>query len=405
MAKKLALGGIRVVDLTRAWAGPHCAALLGHLGAEVIKVEPPGGDHLMRGRQGGNTYVRTGAYYQVNLDKLGVCLNLRHPRGLELLKSLVHVSDVVLDNFSAHVMDDLGLGYSVLKTVKPDIIMCSMPGYGATGPWSDLRGYGVCLEPLMGLFSLTGYQGDVPVRSGVDHLDPLTGTHAASAILTALLHREVSGEGQFIDVSHVESAVATIGESIMDYTMNRRSRTRMGNRDYFMAPHGCYRCRGEDKWVTIAVGSDEEWQRLCEAQGNPEWARDEKFSNALSRWQNQDELDKKIEEWTSQRDHYEVMHFLQKAGVAAGAVLNTEELAHDPHLKERSFFQELDHPEAGRHTYIGVPWKMSRTWDRVRLAAPVFAEHSNYVFGELLGLSREDIALAVREGVILLSPQ
>lgn len=415
---KGALDGIRVADLTRAWAGPHCTQLLGEMGAEVIKIEQPSGDGTRGGRNpvpGSGTYPnmdpglrpynRAGVFNQVNRNKRSVALDLTKPRGKEVFKELVKRSHVVIDNYSAGVMNKLGLGYNALSALKPAIVMASMPAYGMTGPISWYRGYGVALEPQGGLFSLTGYyEDDLPYRSGVDHLDPLQGTHMAGGILAALIRARRTGKGQFIDMSHVESTACVLGEAIMDYTMNGRVQTRMGNRLPGHAPCGCYRCKGEERWVTISVSSDEEWQALCRVMGSPAWTKEEGFADALGRGRNYEALDRLIEGWTQGQDNYDLMLRLQEAGCPAGVVATAADLYNDPHLKKREFFPKVTHPEAGTFPQIGTRWRMSKTPNQVYRPAPCFAQHNDYVFRDLLGMSEGEIARLYEEEVTLREP-
>ena len=407
----LPLAGIRVADCTQAWAGPHGTTHLADLGAEVIKVEPPYGAHR------GNKSASSGTYAEgegkpwnkhtifnvLNRQKLGVSLDLRKDEGKRLLKELVKISDIVVDNYATGVMDKLGIGYEDLKKVKPDIIVAGSTGYGATGPWAHYHSYGVVQEPMCGFMAMTGYiDDDIPYRSGVDHIDPLTGMHMAGALIAAILHRDKTGEGQMIDVSMMESALNILGPDILDKTINNRSGRNKGNRhnNDAMAPHGCYRCKGEDEWLTIAVKSDDEWEAFCEVIGQPDWTKDERFNSLYNRLENQDELDKLIELWAIERDKYDAMHALQKAGVAAGAVLDMAEMFEEPHLKSREFWQTIEHPEAGKTTTIGQRFHISGLPVQKTKPAPCFGQHTEYVFKELLGLSDAEVEKAIADGVI-----
>ena len=226
------------------------------------------------------------------------------------------------------------------------------------------------------------------------------GTAAAFAILAALNYRQQTGEGQFIDFSAREALSCPLGEVIMDYTMNGRGRTRQGNRDDCMAPHNCYRCKGEDKWISIAVSSDDEWETLRRAMGYPLWAEDERFADQRGRWQHQQELDSMIESWTSVYTHYELMDMLQRAGVAAVPSFNNEELFGDPHCRERGCFVPVDHPDEGELYIVSPPWKFSDTPAEAKSAAPLLGQHNKYVFGELLGISDEQIDRLEAEQVL-----
>ena len=415
---ELPLKGIRICDCSRVWAGPHCAELLADLGAEVIKVETPQGD-LLRGSKtpplgagaypggipGERPWNRAGVFNSINRNKLAASLNLNMEQGKWLFKELVKISDVVVENFLAGTMDKLGVGYEELRAVKPDIIMVSINAYGSTGPWAHYHTYGVILEPVCGFMSLTGYVDDeMPMRSGVDHIDPLAGIHAAGAIVAALLYRQKTGKGQQINVSMLESGVNFIAPAVLDYIISGRMLEHQGNRHRAMAPHGCYRCQGEDNWLTIAVGSDEEWESFCDITGNPSWKKEGRFSDLYSRLKNQDELDKLVEAWTIKQDKYEAMHALQKAGVPAGAVLDIGEVCNEPHLRARNFFQTVDHPEAGTMELIGPRFKLSGAPTQISKPAPCFGEHNAYVFRGLLGMSEAEFNEAVQKGVILTEP-
>jgi len=397
------LSGVRIIDFTRYAAGPQITLLLAHMGAEVIKIETMMDlDHFRRQEAAvvwGSARASADCFNSLNANKMSITLNLKTSRGVELAKRLVRICDVVVDNFKAGVMDRLGLGYPVLREIKPDIIMLSASSHGAIGPESSYIAYAVTMGALSGASEVTGYEGGPPtiLRSSAD-LRP--GTAAAFAILAALNCRQDTGAGQFIDFSAREAISCGIGELIMDYTMNGRVRTRNGNRDDIMAPHNCYRCKGDDKWVSIAVGNNEEWKALCHAMDKPELATDERFADQFSRWKHQDQLDVLIEEWTIKHTHYEVMDILQKEGVAAVPAFNNEEVFNDPHCKDRECFVSVNHPEEGEMYVVSPPWKFSETPARVTSAAPLLGQHNEYVFGKLLGIPKDEISRLVAEKVL-----
>lgn len=397
------LAGVKILDFTRYAAGPQITLLLAFMGAEVIKVESRVAvDHFRRAEAAvvfGSARAAADCFNSLNVNKRSIALNLTIAEGVELAKKLVQLSDVVVDNFRAGVMDKLGLGYPVLREIKPDIIMLSASSHGSTGPESRYIAYAVTMGALSGLSEITGYAGGPPVimRSSAD-LRP--GTTAAFAILAALNYHQETGEGQFIDFSAREALSCGIGEIIMDYTMNGRVRSRNGNRDDIMAPHNCYRCKGEDKWVSIAISNDEEWAALSRAMGNPAWTKEERFSDQFSRWQYQEELDELIEAWTINYTHYEVMEMLQRAGVAAAPSFSNEELFHDPHCRERECFTPVQHPEEGELYVLAPPWRFSATPAKVTGPAPLLGEHNEYVFGELLGMPEEEISRLVAEKIL-----
>ncbi len=396
------LAGIRVCDFTWVWAGPFCTLQLAHMGAEVIRIESMRRLCILRNlppwAEGQPGINRSGYFNQYNQGKKSITLDLSKPEGVKIAKRLAGISDVAVENFAAGVIDRLGLGYEELRKVKPDIIMISMSGYGRTGPEAGYVSYGPAQVPLSGLSSLTGYAGWPPMHVGISYGDPTAGLHAAFALLAALLYRERTGEGQYIDMSQWESTMVVIGEGIMEYTMNGTQPPRMGNRVPHMAPHGVFRCAGDDRWVSIACGSDAEFAALSRVMGRPELASDPRFRTLADRKVHEDELEQIVEAWTSARDPFEVTRLLQAEGVAAFPPLMNRELAEDPHLNQRGFFVEKEHPEVGVRQHVGIPWRMSETPCEVTRAAPVLGQDNDYVYGELLGLSSAEIAdLKARE--------
>ena len=403
--ESLALSGLRVADFTWAWAGPYATMLFADMGAEIINIETyPQSSNLRmnpphpKGKREG---VNSGGWWSSSQrGKLSCTIDLKNPKGVELAKRIVGICDLVAENFSPGVMDRLGLGYSVLKEIKSDIIYIAMSGYGTTGPESNRISYGTQVAMSAGLIRTTGFPDAPPSSILIPYSDPVAGLNGALALLAALHYRSRTGLGQYIDLSQTEAAACFVPEALMDYTMNGKVRTRRGNRDDFMAPHGCYPCRGEENWVTIAVSTETEWEALCRVMGNPDWTREERFADELSRWKNQDELDKFMGTWTKKHAHYEVMKMLQDAGVAAVPTLNGAELPRDPHLKERSFFVEDGRPEMGKKKMAGPSWKMNKTPGKARRPAPSLGEHNQYVFSELLGLSEDDITQLESDKVI-----
>lgn len=395
------LTGIRVADLTWGYAGPKCTVLLSFMGAQVIKVESSTRPDLLRADLTalGTAKGTYASFNAVNLNKLSVTLNLKRPEAVEIVKRLVKISDVVVDNFSPGVTERLGLDYPVLKEVNPRLIGLSISSSGATGPERHYKGWAASFGPLSGLSYVTGYPDSEPaeIRSGADIR---VGTAAAFAILAALVYRNRTGVGQHIDVSSREALTCLIGEVIMDYTMNGNIQSRKGNRDDIMVPHSCYRCRGEDSWVSIAVSTEQEWRGLCSAMGDPDWSKDPKFSDTLSRWYNQEELDKRIESWTISRDAFEVMNILQEAGVAAMPSFSNRDLWESPHLRERGIFREVEHPELGKQVVLGPPWKLSAGPDSIHSPAPLLGQHNEYVLKKLLGMPQSEFDRLIEQGVI-----
>ena len=386
--KLLPLEGRRVVEFTLHWAGPTCGAMLSAMGAEVIKIENPSLPDASR-RYGSFAEEkpglnRSGYFALLNRGKKDCVLDLKQPENVEAVKRLIRISDIVVENFAPRVLNSLGLGYSALKEVKPDLIMISLSGYGATGPDRDAIALGQVLEAYSGLNSLIGYPDSPPLGCGTIISDQISATMATFAALAALHHRDLTGDGQHIDISEVETLLACMPEAIMEFTMNGRIPLSKGNRDDIMAPHGCYRCRGEDKWIAIAVENDDEWKDLCLVMGKPGLIDDERFQDGFCRLKNQGELDKIIAEWTGGQTHADVMKQLQKVNIASGPVYSGEELYKDPHLRAREFFVEIEHPEVGKRELPGLFAKLSETPGAIRGLDPLLGEHNDWVLNELL---------------------
>lgn len=398
------LDGIRVIDLTMVWAGPFGTRMLGDYGAEVIKIESPRQWDLLRSlglipRTEPRWYNKSAYFNHNNRDKFALALDLSDPRGKDVLLRLCAVSDILVENFRTDVMDNLGLTYEAVRAVNPNIIYVSMPGHGKTGPEKDFVAYGSNVEQLAGLVSLSGYEGDEPMKTGFSYGDPMAGTALVGAVATALRQRRLSGEGMYLELAQRENLTMFVGEYLVDCSMNHQERPPIGNRHALFAPHNRYRCAGDDRWVTIACETDAQFAALCTVIGRPELATDERFASNAARKANEGELDAIIDAWTSARGHYEAMHLLQRAGVPAGAVLTTPELLADPHLRARGAWVEHTHPDAGTWEMEAPPWKLSRTPGHIRLPAPGFGQHNSYVLRNLLGLQEEKIAELYAAGI------
>lgn len=394
-ASKGALSGIRVADFSWVWAGPYCTSLLGYLGAEVIKIESMKRvDQTRKGSiMNGDSFEGVNSsptFNNANLNKKGVSIDITTTEGQELARKLVAACDVVVANMRPGKMEKLNLGYEDLRKVKPDIIMLESTGFGVTGPYHGFAGFAPIFASMGGLANLTGYEDGAPnPMSGVQDLR--AGTQAAFAILAALIHRQKTGEGQYIDCSSSECISTLVGNELMEYTMNGRSPTRCGNDDPVMAPHNVYRCKGDDKWVSIAVGTDEEWDALRKAMGDPEWARDSKYADIFGRHENRRELDRNMAAWTIQHTPMEVTEQLQSIGVAAMPSFSASEILENPHIKARGLVTSVQHPLLGEQFVIMPPWKLSETPATIHKPGPCLGEDNEEVFGTLLGYSREDI--------------
>jgi len=395
------LKGIRVVALTWVWAGPWMGAVLADMGAEVIKVETRqrlDAQRVVKLTKDSVEDINMGQFNFTNRGVKSCTINLKEPQGIEMFKNLVKVCDAVITNFAPRVLPGWGLDYEELKKIKPDLIMVTLPAFGSIGPDKDYVSYASTIEAVGGLNVSFGYPGEGPVLSGTYPADPVGSIYGLVGFLAALNYRRETGKGQLVDVAQSEGVTSLIPEVIMEQVMNGRTRPRMGNRHEYMAPHGCYPCQGEDKWIAIAVSNDEEWHAMCKVMGNPEWCKDEKFIDQYSRWQNQDELNKLVAGWTKGCINNEIMQKLQKAGVAAGSSLDIGELVHDPHVIKRGAIIQQNHPVAGEINVYRAPWKSALTAKNP--PAPCLGEHNNYVFKTLLKMSDSEIAKLMEQKVI-----
>jgi crotonobetainyl-CoA:carnitine CoA-transferase CaiB-like acyl-CoA transferase len=406
---RMPLNGIRVLDLTRVWAGPYGTRLLGDIGAEVIKIEAPGSWDLLRAlsllstAEHERVYNKSSYFNTYNRNKYACAIDLAQPKGHELMLRLVAMSDVVIENYRADVLAKLDLTYDTLRSAREEIILVSMPSHGLSGPDAHRIAYGTQIEQLAGLVSLTGYPDGPPQRSSIAYGDPVAGAMAAAATIAALLHRRVTGHGQHVEVAQWEAFLPMVGEFFVEHSITGAPPPRRGNRHASMAPHGVYPCT-DDGWLAITVGTDAEFASLCDVIDRPALADDDPFADVVSRHHHQDELDEIISAWTRERSHRDAAAQLQTAGVTSMPVLTIPELMVDPHLNKRNFWEEVTHREAGTWTTDGPAWRFSRTPAHVRLPSPCFAEHNDYVLRDLLGLSDDDVAALERDGVTSRDP-
>lgn len=393
----LALQGIRVLEFTTGIVGPTLGRLLAEFGAETIKVET--GKRLDFSRGPAPDRINKGISFSDNSrSKRGMRLDVSHPEGYRIVLELVKISDIVVENFSAGVMQRLRLDYSKLKEVNPSVIMISLQGLGAMEAHSVT--FGQNIPPIVGLTYLWNHpDAPKPVGSELFYPDYYAGIQGACAVLAALDYRRRTGKGQYIDSAQAEAAAALLGPYYLDSTVNDRDPKPTGNSSTFASPHGCYRCAGEDAWCVIAVYTEEEWRSFCEALGNPLWTKDPKFATGLSRVRNRTELDRFVEEWTVRFNAYEVMDRLQKAGVAGGVVQDAAQLTNDLHLKARGFIIQTEHPEMGRLLHGGLPVKLSVSRGSVRRHAPLLGQDNHYVLKDLLGLDDGEIQRLGKLGV------
>ena len=392
--RRRALEGVRILDFTWVVAGPVATRILADQGAEVIKIERR--DSLDLGsRRGGFT----GNLFR---GKESTVINMSDPRGREIARKLVAVTDVVIDNFSARVMHNWGMDYESLKQIKPDIIAVSMSGFGHTGPQKDYVSYGPTLQALSGYTLLMRHQGKEPAGWGYSYADMSGGYSGALAVLMALWYRRRTGQGQFVDLSQFETISSVVGPTLLDILANKATISPFGNRSQEApaALHGVYHCAGEDRWCAVTIFTEDEWQAFCRVIGDPAWSKDARFSTLAQRLQHQDELDLHVEEWTRQYSPEEVMTKLQQVGLAAGRVANGEDMDRDPQLSARGYWAQVRTPEGDNVTLDGLPIKLSATPGYVAAPGPLLAEQTEAVLRGLLHYSDTDIAQLKAERVV-----
>ncbi len=402
---RLPLEGVRVLDFGWFYAAPHTGAWLGAMGAEVIRVESAA--RIEYNREAANARAeglpginRSSIWNGVNFSKLGVTLNLSTDEGKKLARQLAGKCDVVIENFSAGVMDRLGLGYGSLSEVNPGAILLSCSTLGAFGPESKVSGLGPNIQVYAGLPHLSGYEDGPPALGGGSWPDFVVGIIGTFATLVALRDRKRTGRGQHIDLAMAEVITSMIPEAVMDYLMNGKEHGRQGNHDPEMSPHSVYPASGHDQWVAIAASNDDEWRAMCEVAGHPEWIENPKFADLKSRKKHEAELDSLISEWTMRESPYGIMHTLQEAGVSAAPVMSVFDLVASPHLLGRGYFVDIDHPEVGPRMTPGIPVKFSGMPNLNYYAAPTLGQHNEFILKEIVGLDDATYDRLVADRVI-----
>ncbi len=393
-----ALSGLRVLDLTRVLAGPFCTMMMADMGAEVIKIEEAGkGDDT---RQMGPFQNGESAYYMnLNRNKKGVTLNLKHPRGKELFLGLVRRADIVVENYRPGTMEKLGLGYEDLRVVNPRIIYAAISGFGHTGRYRMRPGYDIISQAMSGLMSTTGWPGGEPTRTGTAMGDVLGGLSAAIGILAAVHSRGRTGLGQKVDVALVDSCVASLEIINMIYLVEGRVPARIGNRYESTYPYDSFRAK--DGSLVIGTANDKLWRSLCSAMERPDLAEDPRFLTVKDRVAHHAELKPLIEEWTTTLTVDEVYAKVDGAGVPCAPILSIDQVVADPHIAgDREMFVPVSHPKAGETVITGSHIKLSDTPSTVRTPSPALGEHNASVLGELLGLSDAELAALADDGAI-----
>ena len=404
------LEGIRVIDATHVFAIPYATGLLADFGADVIKIHAHTRADVMTAQgpfpendPGERPWDRVGSLNTVNRGKSSLSLDLTKPEGVEIFKRLVAQSDVVCESYTPRVMKKFGLDYGVLKTIRSDLIMLSNTGYGHSGPWNSYGSVATSLEGVSGMCWLSGYQNGAPSKISQSYTDFLACWNALYALLMALCHRQRTGEGQWIDLAMYQVGASTIGPAIMDYFANGSIQTRTGNRHPAMAPHGVFPCHGDDRWIAIAVDSDDAWCCLRHAMDEPAWAMSARFDTLPGRLADQDFLERRLADWTGSQDSMALADRLQNAGVMAAMVQGARDLFVDPHTRERGLLEAVEHPSdsgIGERLYLGRPWNLSGADLTIQRPAPTLGRHNREILSGLLGYSDADIVRFEQDAVI-----
>ncbi len=418
--------GLRVADFSWVGVGPTVAKYLADHGAEVIRIESSTYPEALR-RVGpfinDEPGVNNSGYYaNFNSSKLGMTVDLKHPRGPELVRRLIAKCDVVTESFTPGTMARWGLEYEALRAVRPDLVMISMPLFARTGPWSQYMGYGHVLQAATGYNHLTGWPDGPPIGTGVAYTDFFVPHIAAVALVAALDYRRRTGKGQLVDFSQMEAALHGLGTAILDWTANGHEQVRMGNRDPEAAPHGCYRCR-DGRYLVIACFTEQEWAGLKAAMGRPEWCDLERMRRKWQRLNEQKEIDRHLGAWIEYMTRrevdpveeavegtegvtirkftsYELMEWMQKNGVPCGVVQSPEEIHRDPQLAHRGHYWTLSHPVMGERTYDSPSFRLSMTPAELTKAAPLMGEDNEYVYKELIGLTDDEFVELLLDGAL-----
>jgi benzylsuccinate CoA-transferase BbsF subunit len=404
LPEQLPFEGIKVADFSWIMVGPTTAKYLADHGATVVRVEtvsPP--DRLRAAgpfKDGVPGTNRSQFFGDFNTSKLSLSLNLKNPAGVGVARRLIAWADVYIESFTPGTVDDLGIGYETARSLNPSIIMASNCLMGQSGPAAAFAGYGYHASAIAGFCEVTGWPDLAPDGPWMAYTNTIAPRLLVTTIMAALDHRRRTGQGQYIDAAQVEMALHFLAPQIIDFNAGGRVVSRNGNRSDTMAPHGAYPCRGDDQWCAIAVESEEQWDALRRALGDPAWARDDRFRTAEGRLRHQNEIDRHLSEWARGRSAHDVMHLLQSVGVPAGVVQRSSDLLLDPQLAHRRFFRYMDHPEMGNIPYSGHQFCIRGYDSGPRFPAPLLGQHNELVLRDILGMTDDEITEVLAAGAI-----
>jgi benzylsuccinate CoA-transferase BbsF subunit len=401
--------GVKLVQLCWAGVGVYTCNYLSHYGATTIRVETASRPDPVRqfapyaptNKPGEPVGLERSAFYSIThtAPEMDISLNFKKPEAIEIFKKLVAWADVVAEGFPAGVMDKLGLDYEGLKKVNPQIIMFRTCGYGHTGPMADQPGFGSILTAVTMMDNIVGWPDRPPVPPSTYYTDQLSPMYASLAIMAALDYRRRTGKGQYIDHAQIEAGLNYMTPLILDYQVNHREMALKGNKSDHAAPHGIYRCKGNDRWAAIAVETDGEWQSFVKAIGSPKWAQDKKYATAAGRLKNSDKLDKLVAEWTVNYPPEAVEEMLQQAGVGAGVVASAKDIDEDPQMNYYNFYREFEHPYMGKLRYYH-PAAIKLSAVETAMKRPVLiGEHNEYICTSILGMPREEYGNLWQKGI------
>ena len=399
------LENIRILDITRALAGPYCTMMLGDLGADVIKVERPGSGDETRGwgppfvGKPYGPYPGESAYFiAANRNKRSLTINIQSAEGQEIIRKLAGISDVLVENYRTGDLDRLGLGYAALHEQFPKLIYCSVSGYGRTGPYADRPGYDAVIQGEGGMMSITGPVEGPPSRVGIPITDITSGMFAATAILAALRARDLTGEGQLVDISLFDAHLALLTNVASNYLVGGKPPSRLGNAHPNLVPYDAFSAR--DGWFVLGVANDKQWGLLCDVLDRPAWKTDERFAAKRNRVANREELVDELNRIFSQRDVDDWLADLVKAGLPCGRINSIPEVFSHPQAEARQMTQESQHPTAGTVRLTGFPYKLSETPAEIHLPPPLLGEHTEEVLTGLLGYSQEEVSSLRDRGAV-----
>lgn len=400
-----ALGDIRVLDISRALAGPYCTMMLGDLGADVIKVEQPGKGDESRGwgppfvGKPHESYPGESAYYlAINRNKRSLTVNLKSPEGQNIIKQLVSRSDVLVENFRTGSLDKMGLGFEDLHKLNPRLIYCSISGYGRTGPYADRPGYDFIIQAEGGIMGVTGPVEGPPYRVGVSIVDITTGIFASSAILAALRARDQTGVGQLLDLSLLDSVVSLLANVASNYLVGGVEPRRMGNAHFNIAPYEVF--QASDRWFALGAANARQWEMLCKVVGRPELIEDARFATNQDRVANRDALVAELGEAFATREASIWLQKLQEVGIPCGLISTIQDVFNHPQAQARNLKVEIEHPTAGMVGFPGFPYKMSQTPAELYRPPPLLGEHNEEILNELLNYTREEVVHLKDQGAI-----